>query len=142
MLSAPKCIVFYPFNGSLQKLELPVDDRTTVSSIISETMSLLRENNPSLKVKRETQFSLYACRKNGRKCSDLPSFEEKTKIGMTGVKHFLMSSPELEARQQKKKSDIYSASTRSIQSSMMETKNNQKEVKPSKNEGCFCFSRQ
>ena len=74
-LSAPKCVVFCPLNGSLKKFELSVDDRTTVLAIISETINLLSEINASLKAKGENQFNLYACKKNGRKCSDLPSFE-------------------------------------------------------------------
>jgi hypothetical protein len=69
----------------------------------------------------------------------LPSFDANTKVGMTGVKNFLLSEPLSELRQSKKNSDAMTATTRSIQSSMIENQKKTKEVKPTKTGGCFCF---
>ena len=89
-----KCTVFCLIAGSLSKFSLEFDDATTVKNVITSTLKLLQEQNTNLKVdKNEANYSLYACKKNGRKCSDLPSFENKQRIELTGVKTFYLTSP-------------------------------------------------
>ena len=89
-----KCTVFCSIAGSLSKFSLGFDDSTTVKNIITSTLKLIQEQNANLKVdKNEAIYSLYACKRNGRKCSDLPSFENKQRIELTGVKIFYLTSP-------------------------------------------------
>lgn len=83
-------------------------------------------------------FVLFASKKNGKKICDLPSFEPKQKIALTGVKAFYLIEKEREASTKK---STLTASTKSIRSDMMEVAPKKQEVKASKQIGCFCFSR-
>ena len=94
-----KCTVFCAAGNALKRFEIEFHEGTTVNSIISETIKLLKEKCPCSKIdEQQNQFNLYASKRSGRKISDLPCFENKQKIGMTGVKHFYLSCSEEEQK--------------------------------------------
>lgn len=133
-----KCIVFCEVDSSLGRYELSLDDATTVETIIQETLRLVHKDflagvpKPSVE-----QCELFACRKSGRKVSDLPSLERQQTAINTGIKCFYLAGLQVSDR---KRDNINSVSTKSIQSEMNALKPKSKEVKAPKRIGCFCFA--
>ena len=116
-----QCVVFCSIENDLVKIELQFDDLTTVQKIIHEAFNFLKSKKSSFEsLGSENSWSLFACRRNGRKCSDLPSFESTQRISLTGTKNFYLENPlKSENTSPKKKSTAISLSTRSIQSQML-----------------------
>ena len=134
-----KCTVFCDFGTELAKFSILFHDETSVEGLISETIRLMKETSSSQPIPTHTRgYALFASKKNGRKISDLPSFEPKQKIALTGVKAFYLSPKELE---NSTKRNTLTASTKSIQSDIMEMAPKRQEIKASKQIGCFCFSK-
>eukprot|EP00178_Gracilaria_changii_P020048 TRINITY_DN58197_c0_g1_i1.p1 TRINITY_DN58197_c0_g1~~TRINITY_DN58197_c0_g1_i1.p1 ORF type:complete len:101 (-),score=0.41 TRINITY_DN58197_c0_g1_i1:32-334(-) len=100
---------------------------------------MMQDRCPALTLSSEaSRYVLFASKKNGRKISDLPSFEPKQKIALTGVKAFYMS---LRNQNSSAKKNSPTASTRSIQSEIKQISPKKEEIKTSKHFGCFCFAK-
>ena len=105
--------------------------------MIKASAQLLKKHRVSTPTEiTERGCNVYASKKNGRRISDLPSFDHHQKVANTGVKHFYLSDLTTESSQ---KSNKFTVSTRSIQTMMQETRPKGKEVKASRGMGCFCF---
>ena len=138
--SPTKCTVFCGLRTGLIKFSVPFNDETSVDDLISGAITLMQENySGQVFSNHPGRYTLFASKKNGRKISDLPSFEPKQKISMTGVKVFYLSLKEIEDSTKK---NTLTASTKSmIQSEIMGVVPKKQEVKASKHAGCFCFSK-
>lgn len=85
------CTVHTQLASRCFKYETSVDQTTTVQSLISQTLALLKADCPSFSSEsKEYDFELFAARKSGRKVSDLPSFEPQQKILKTGESCFYL----------------------------------------------------
>lgn len=137
--TSSKCTVFCEVDATLDRYELPLDDATTVDSIISDTIRLVKKTHSTLSLQSDPSLcELYASKKSGRKVSDLPSLERQQQVVNTGIKCFYLTNVDTTER---KRGKITSVSTKSIQSEMNTMKLPKgKEVKASKVIGCFCFS--
>ena len=134
-----KCTVYCDLGGDLTKISIPFNDETSVVGLISEAISLMKQNCSGEAFSSNTgRYTLFACKKNGRRSSDLPSFEPKQKISLTGMKTFYLSLGQVENSTKK---NTLTTSTKSIQSEIMVIAPKKQEVKASKHFGCFCFSK-
>jgi hypothetical protein len=108
---SPKCWVFFDGNGQLNKYEMAVDESTTVQNIIATTIDIIKNGTFAIDFNaQDCLFELYACKKSGRKVSDLPSFEEKQTILKTGINFFILKDLAKKAKTHR----LSSASTKSI----------------------------
>ena len=108
--------VFFDLNGALQRVELPFNGTTTISDILTEVISRadnwLGQTSPC-----PNALNLYAAKRNGRRMSDLPSYEPSQRIQKTGQKNFYLSLSGVIPKNLRKNSQ---ASTRALRSEMEE----------------------
>lgn len=112
--SSSKCTVFCEVDSMLDRYELPLDEATTVESIISDTIKLVKKTHSEIHLQEDhSQCELYASKKSGRKVNDLPSLERQQQVVNTGIKCFFLTNVDTSSR---KRGQVTSASTKSIQS--------------------------